>query len=273
MTWGTKAYGTSTYGGTGGALTVTKAVAISTHEVLVTLSRPPMNRTGILPGDVSNPNSWSVTVPATGQLLQIAGVSSYESPLSWVVRTLDRLPDSTGTGLITATQLLDAGGSTAGLPNSASFAGVTELAISTPAELAATRTRAGRDLKNAPAPQVGGSVIGGTLEVAGGDYVLEGGVTLARKMVGRRLMVRPGELFHIPNFGVGIEVKQPLPGGSLAKLQARAERQIGLEPGMSNVSVTMVQDQNTLTVEARATLAKTGQQVNVALYSPIGQGR
>lgn len=270
--WGTGPWGTGAYGGPSSPLTVTGAVAISTHEVVVTLSKPPLDRTGILPGDASNAGSWSVTVPATLQVLRVAGVAPYERPLRWLIRTLDRLPDSLAVGRVSAVGLKDAGGALVGLPNAADFAGVTELAVSTPSQLAATQARGARDLKNIPSPSIGETSIGGTLEVAGGDYQLSEGAALVKKLIGRRLMTTPGEFYHLPNYGVGFKVKQPLPGGAIVKLQALVQKQILLEPDVGAVKVQITQDKNTLTCIVRATLAKTGQEVTVAMNSPITQG-
>lgn len=270
--WGTQQWGLDSWGGLTGSMSVSSAYAISTHEVLVTLSKPPMDVTGFLPGDVSNPGSWSVSVPATGQVLDVAGVYSYARPKQWVVRTLQRLPDSLAVARVTATTLKDAAGGTVGPPASFDFAGVTELAISTPTQLASTKQRTGRDLQNLPNPSLGESNISGVLVIVGGDYALTDGEAQVKKLITRRVMTTPSEFFHLPNYGVGLKLKQPLPGGSLVRLKTRIENQVLMEPDISSVIVSLSQSNSMLTCVVNATLAKTGQKVTVGINSPIGQG-
>lgn len=270
MSWGTSGWGISGLGGLGPDLTISYAYAISTHEIVVVLSKPPLDRTGFLAGDIHNGSSWEVTVPAENRVLQIAGIIRHQPPLQWIVRTLERLPESTGTARVQAIGLKDAGGAVISLPDYADFAGVTEKAIANPAEQAATKLRT-RDLANRPTPTISDTNVSGTLVIQGGDYALVEGTELVRKLIVRRMTTTPGEFFHIPEYGVGLKVKQALPGGGLVNLKARIERQLLLEPDIASVAVSLTQNQNTLTCEVRA-ITKTGQKVSVGLSSPIGQG-
>lgn len=129
-----------------------------------------------------------------------------------------------------------------------------------------------RDLANVQSPQLGGTNIGGVLSIVGGDYALVDGEQLIRKLIIRRLLSTPGDFFHIPNYGCGIQVKQPLPGGGLVRLKASIARQLLLEPDITAVTVAISQTTNTLTIIVNATMARSGSLVTVSMLSPIGQG-
>lgn len=270
--WGTGRWGLGGWGGGAADMSVVGAYALSTHEVVVTLSKPALARSGFLRGDGSAGGSWSITVPSTAQVLAIAGATTWRGdPTEWLLRTQDRLPTSDVTVRATATGLLSASGAAVGAANSADFLGVTELATSTPTAKASSRSGA-RDLSSRSAALAGGGQsLGGTLVIAAGDYALMDGTELAKKLIVRRLVATPGDFFHAPDYGCGFAVKQAIPTGDLSRARAAAERQIALEPDLTAVSVSLVQTMNTLTITVRATLARTGQQVTVALGTSIGQ--
>lgn len=268
--WGLQPYGLSGFGADS-SISIVSAYAISTNQVVVELARAPLNISGFVEGDVSNPRSWSVTLPDTGETLDVAGVIPFEPPTRWVIHTLQKFSSSTGTVQVSTTVRDSTGGSVQS-PSSAVFAGVTEQAVSTPQNLAATTTRGGKDLRNVPTPVISDTSVGGVLSIVGGDYSLSSGAELVKKLITRRLITAPGDFFHIPNYGVGLDVKQPLPGGGLVKLKVRIERQVLLEPDVQAVQVSLVQSANLLTVVVAATLASTGKNVTVSIDTKIGQG-
>jgi len=266
--WGTGSYGVAT------TLTVTHAYVINTHEVVVVLSKPPLDRLALLPGDVRNILSWELMLQTatTIEILEIAEIRPYKGPLEWAVRSAMRLPDANHLGRITATTLKDAAGNITGLPNYADFIGVTEHAVSTPTAKAAARGAGARDLSNLPTPTIGGeSNLSGTLTIRGGDYALVEGPALLKKLIIRRLTTTPGDFFHLPNYGAGLRVKEPIPAGDLVRFRARLERELLREPDIDSVTTSVTQSQNTLTVKVRARMSRTGQDVSVGLFSPIGQ--
>lgn len=269
--WGTGPWGLGAYG-VAAALTVERAWAVSTHEAVVVLSRPPLDRSLVLPGDVRNPLSWQFSVPATLQVFEVAEITPHEHPLSWRVRSVQQFINSTGTMRVTAVTLRDAADHVVTTPDSADFAGVTEVATSTPQALLTRRRVGSRDLASAPSPSSGDTNLGGVLVVQGGDYALVEGPALIQKLLLRRLTTTPGDFYHIPAYGVGLRVKQPIPGGDLVRFKAAIERELMLEqPGISSVSASISQRQNTLSVKVTAVMTRTGEQVTVALNSPIGQ--
>jgi hypothetical protein len=265
--WGTGSFGIAA------DLVIEYAYAISTHEVVVVLNKPPKDVFHLLDGDVRNANSWRVSIQSPLQYFQVAECRPYNAPLEWVVRTVQFLPDSTGIARVEAVGLLDANNAAMGEPSFSDFAGVTEKATSTPTELAVTRGSGSRDIANNPAPTLGGGAEGnlsGTLIIKAGDYALVDGAALLRKLIIRRLTTTPGDFFHLPNYGVGLKVKQPIPSGNLVRFRSLVERELLLEPDLGQVTVGITQSSNTLTIQVRAVLVKTGQQVSVGLFSPIG---
>ena len=103
-----------------------------------------------------------------------------------------------------------------------------------------------------------------------GDYQLHGGTDFVRKMIFRRLMTAKGGFRFLPDFGVGLRVKEPLPIGNLISLQKEIEDQVKLEPEVDKVRATVTQDQNHLTVTVFARLKQTGQQLSLPLSIPFG---
>ena len=87
-----------------------------------------------------------------------------------------------------------------------------------------------------------GSPTPSTLQVSSsGDYAEDSGDTLLRKLVIRRLLTRPGGFFHLPDYGLGFDLKKPPPlAGDVAKLKARIAAQVMLEPEAKGVTVNLI---------------------------------
>jgi len=105
----------------------------------------------------------------------------------------------------------------------------------------------------------------GTLQLgADGDYLLESGPQLIRKLWLRRLVTQKRDFFHLPEYGVGIRLKEPIPAANLGKLKTQIEEQLLREPEVKSVNVTVTMDtRGILTVQARGVLRKTGEEVQV----------
>jgi len=263
--WGTGAYGVAA------ELSIDHAFAISTRQVVVVLTKPPQDISPFLVGDVRAIGSWLITNLDTGGVLIISKIEPYNQPLQWAITTLTQFPFSTTQMQVTAVGLRDAGGAVVQAPRTANFAGVTERALSTPTQVAASRRIVNRDLANLPASSGEQNQVGGTLQIQGGDYALTDGPDLVKKLIIRRLTTTPGDFFHIPNYGVGLRVKEPIPGGDLVKLKASITLQLLREPDVAQADVTLEQTTNLLIVKVKAKLASTGQVVNVGVNTQIGQ--
>jgi hypothetical protein len=222
-----------------------------------------------LPGDVFNPNVWTVTNLETNATFIVLAIRDNDPPLEFDITVLEPFASFQVQHRVQSTTLVDESGSPIDTPNFADFAGVLDIGKSDPSQIAATRGVNVRDLRNLPAPMTG--ISGGTLIInSDGDYELESGPALVRKLIIRRLVTTPGGFFHLPNYGVGLKVKEPLPGGDIPKLRAEIERQIKLEPEVEAVQAIVRQALNLLTIEIRAKLKPTGQVIEFPLEIPLG---
>lgn len=269
MSYGIAPYGISPYGCVTPDLSITSAVVVSTHVVRVTLTKDAQDILRSLAGDVRNPKTWKITRSDTSQSFTVLHISKV-SQLVWDIRVLEKFAARYVTHSVSSATLLDAGGSLIDLPRTAQFVGIISAAASTPERVLAGRRHGIRDLNNPPGPS-GSNTVGGTLLIGSdGDYQLHDGADFVRKLIFRRLTTMPGAFWHLPNYGVGLAAKQPLPGGGLLKLKSEVERQLKLEPEISKVSATIRQSGNGLNILIRAQLHPSGQQVSFPLEVPFG---
>ena len=258
MGWGTGSWGTSAWGvGTALAdLTITAARATSPRSVLVTLSREPLAASTIGSGDALNPLTWSLAPSATGGTPLVVLSVAMRSTVTFELLTLERFDAFPRTMVVASTTLRTASGVVISDPNSATFFG---MALSNPAQ----PVRAERDLENPPFDIE--THPGGTLFVdASGDYVNQQGVPFLRKLVYRRLVTVPGGFFHLPDYGLGIRLKEPVRIPDLNKLRAAIQLQLLREPEFSVVRVrlTLTPD-GVLTIIVRAILSQTNEEVTL----------
>lgn len=94
-----------------------------------------------------------------------------------------------------------------------------------------------------------------------GDYGLHSGVPFVKKMILRRLMTAPGDFFHLPTYGVGLKVKEPLPVQRLVSLRKLIELQLAKEPEIEALSVNLTQyaESNVLLVDIKGRVRKTSE--------------
>lgn len=265
--WGTGPWGTGPWGGPG-TVSIAMAYATSTNDVVVVASGPLLARSIVLFGDASNPSSWQIVRQDTGKIVPIVAVTII-NPSQVVLRTQFPLPQRTVELEVDATNVRDVGGNPLALPRTATFAGVTEQALSTPDIIASGKTKAPTDILNRSSPTENGS-LSGTLIVKGGDYAEESGAGLLRKLIIRRLVARPGDFYHLPTYGVGLRVKQPVPAGDLMKLQTAIKQQIMFEPDVASVKVTLTQSTNLLFVQLAVVTRSTGQTLDIGVPFQTG---
>ena len=115
-------------------------------------------------------------------------------------------------------------------------------------------------------PSADGTAIGGTLVInSAGDYELESGAPLLKKLIIRRLITKPGGFFHLPGYGVGIGTKELLPAANLIKLRADVLKQVRREKEVSKASVQLtLSTQNKLTIIVKARTV-TGENVDFSI--------
>lgn len=267
MSYGITPYGLGPYGAVEADLTIAHAVAVSTHVVRVFLTKEPQNISAGRTGDVFNPNTWNITRLDTGEGFTVLNVTKYDDT-TWDIRVLEKFGSNNVVHNVASATLLDVGGSLIDSPRNSDFQGSTAAAVHTP-DRALARQRAGaRDFNNPFGPIEGSP--GGTLIItSSGDYQLHGGADMVRKLIYRRLTTQLGAFWHLPNYGVGLRVKEPIPTGDLISLRAEIERQCRLEPEIAAVKATVRQDGNALTILVRASLQPDGQQVSLPIKIPF----
>lgn len=130
-----------------------------------------------------------------------------------------------------------------------------------------------RDIANVPPPNGQATLGSGTLSISsGGDYVADEGTVLLKKLITRRLVTRRGEFFHLPSYGAGIALKEPIPGGGVVALKATIEQQVRLEPDVQDVQATVSFQPSTglLSISLAVLQRSTGQTVQIGLNMAQG---
>lgn len=266
--WGLEPFGTGPYGASlTGATSIRSALAISTREVLVTVNGLVQDNSPFLAGDALNPSTWQVQRLDTNEYLHVVAVTQ-TGTFSYKLLCLEEFGSVLVTHRASAPTLNDVAGSLIGSPRQADFLGIIdEDKINNDAKLA-KRKLSQRDYANAQAASA--TSIGGTLVIdAGGDYQTVTGPELVKKLILRRLMTQPRDFFHLPNYGLGLRVKEPLPLSDLGSLVTAIESQVLEEPEVESVQAQVELQASTgvLTVRVRARMRKTGQEVSVG-YTP-----
>lgn len=242
---------------------VTRALAVTTRQVDVTVSNFVLDNSPFLTGDALNPSTWAIQRLDTAVFLNVVGVEQVGT-FTYRLLTLEEFGAATVPHRASTSTLLDLSGNLIGSPRQADFLGLLEAATASfDARLAKQKTAA-RDFANAQVP--GASVFGGTLQLTGGgDYQTVTGTELTKKLIIRRLISRPGDFFHLPDYGIGLRVKEPVPLTDLPKLKKRIEQQVMLEPEVEAVSVrlTLEASRNLLSIQLQAREKKTGQSVEI----------
>jgi hypothetical protein len=271
--WGFDPYAIGPWGSAeaGVGLKLLAAVAVSTNQVDVTLNEEPLNIGPFNPGDVFNPSVWTVQNLTTTAFLHVVDVEAVTTTV-YRVTTLEPFPDFHIVLQVGSTTLLDQAGNLITAPRSANFRGILAYAMSTAENQSVDQGTTSRDIKNVPVPGVtGGDLVGGTLVLTGaGDYDTVQGKDLLRKLVLRRIFTTPGDFFHLPDYGVGIKEKGPLPVGQLTKLRKIIINQVSREPELQDVAVALsLANNDILTIQVQASIKPTGQQLDLAFNVPI----
>ena len=269
--WGLDRYALDPYGSTqlGVGINLVHAVAVSTHDLQLTLSGVPLHASTAVSGDALNPSTWLVQNLSTGAFLHVVAISPVTTTV-YSLKTFEKFGSVKVQHRVSSTTLRDTFGQLLVPPTSADFAGITAEEDVSQETRAANQKLAARDLANSQTPQSPAGVLRINSD---GDYINVTGVDLVRKLIFRRLMTKPGDFFHLPNYGAAlVNSKEPMPvGGDLIKLKATIESQVLLEPEVSEAKATLSLDtQGILTVTVLAKLRQTGQQISIGLKTPQG---
>jgi len=249
-------------------LALDSAVAISTKEVRVELNREPQTISPTIPGDGLSPATWVLQRLDTAFLFSVVSVKQ-EGPTTLVVSVLQDFGSEKVTHRISSTTLLDSDGNviTASSLNEAEFLGLLAAEAKDEVAKARQRTNAVRDIANLPTPASElDEQFGGTLIInSAGDYELESAPHLIKKLIVRRLITRRGDFFHLPDYGVGLNVKEPLPVSSLQKLRNDIVNQVLQEPEVGEADATLAQAGNELSVTIRARLKASNASLKIGI--------
>ena len=254
--WGLGGWGLGSWGlGLGPfPFSIAGAYASSTRSIHVILTQPADLATAL------SPNSWTIKRLDTGEFFTV--ITVVDGPLNqeFDVYTIERFPAYPIQLEIRAESLLSATLVPIAPPRFAVVYGlVASVAPNSPKVV---------DLENPQYEQP--DRVAGTLRVdSSGDYVDHTGVPFLRKLIIRRLMTTPGGFFHLPNYGVGIRLKEPLPTGDLVKLRTEIQQQVLKEPEFDSAKVSISLGTNgVLTIIVQAILSTTQQEVVIPIEVP-----
>jgi len=267
--WGYDPYGTSPYGaaaaGVGGS--IASALAISTHEVEVTVNGLAQDNSPYFEGDALNPATWGIVRLDTGDSFTPTTVAQV-NPSVYRILCLEEFGPYTVVHRVSSTTLHDASGNLIHPPYSADFRGVLDEHAQSSATRLAARKLYSQDLANPPF-SVPDSV-GGTLVVTAGDYATVTGPDLVKKLIIRRLTTGPGDFFHLPNYGAGIQEKMPVRIANLTKMKADIENQVKLEPEVQDALASLTIDrEGILLLQLQVQLKPSGQSFSFNI--PLGR--
>jgi hypothetical protein len=249
MGWGSSGWGTGAWGLS--SIQVTSAVAVATTTVQVKLSEAPPATSPTAAGDALNLATWAVERLDTSFSFTVAAIERIDST-TFDVHVLEPFG-----GVTVQHEVAASFSTTVGL-----FFGLLSDAASTPAAVAAARRFAQVDIANPQTPQSPSP--GATLIILeSGDYDTVSGSELVKKLIIRRVFTPTGGFFHLPDYGVGIALKEPIPINDLTKLKAEIERQARLEPEVEDVSVTLTVADNVLTIQLKAVVKPSGDRIEI----------
>jgi phage baseplate assembly protein W len=233
--------------------------------VRVELSRSALAQDSAGLGDALNPRTWIVSRVDTGVTFTVLSVREVGSAVPASVFELLLLQQLWPYGVshkVHAPLLRDENGWAAEAPLEATFDGCQAQVFTAQASAQA--------LVDLAKPQLNDGLGGAVFNIgASGDYDVESGTSLLKKLFIRRLTTNPGEFFHLTQYGIGLRLKEPLNTPRLAQLRAEVERQLRLEPEVDNASASVrLGADGLLVVTLAARLRATGTEVKDVFSIP-----
>lgn len=223
-------------------LAVLSASVVGTNAVQVTFSAPPLAISSVAAGDAFNPASWSITRTDTGAAFDVMAIVQV-SPTIFNVLIYERWAAASITHQISAAGMLDPYGATIIAPTTATFQGVVSVSQVTQDAIAASNRYTLTDIANPPFPQKGTQLGGGVRIIgAAGDFQNESGNTLLTKLILRRLSITTGAFFYMPDYGLGVRVKELVLTKDMVALKKKVEDQVAQEPEVEAVNASLMLD-------------------------------
>jgi hypothetical protein len=267
--YGIQEYGTQQFGNfyPTGLITITSAMAIGTNEVKVFLNNPPKRNSSTGTGDALNPLTWDIQRLDTAEVLSVAFVNMYGPTIFGLVIS-GKFGDASVLHRVGSSTLLSETNELILPPKYVDFIGISTLEDSQ-FGLAKLRKTYPVDISNPHTPSLNIETTGGTLIInSSGDYETVTGEELIKKLIIRRLITNPGDFFHIPEYGIGLPVKETISTSDLVSLKSSIEKQIKREKEVSDclAQIEMSAD-GVLNIKIKATLRDTGKQIEVGIQT------
>lgn len=259
MSWGVQQWGGGQWGAGGASVTVDTANAIATKVVRIGMTGVPLVGVATRTGDALNKATWTIWRTDTLDVFTVVQVD-YVDDVTYDITVVENFGPVNVLHQVSALPMLTPALIPIDLPASATFYGLeaAETSVRQPDETI--------DFTNFPAPV---NPPGGTLQISGaGDYKTEGGEQLVRKLIIRRLTTAPGEFFHLPNYGLGLRVKEPLPIADLRKLKAAINEAVQAEREVIAVDTALEVSGETLIAQLRVKLKAGSGNLNMLVHLP-----
>jgi len=267
--WGVGPYGGTSWGGSGAmgatdiSFYVLRAFAMTSQSIVVVLSAKPTESSPIGTGDALNRDTWVIQDLDTGVALTVLDAAIY-SPISNAIQlwTMEEFTGHLDTYRVSTTTLTkDYQAGTIGTPNYADLYGCPVDMAATPADGSPV------DIHNPPTPE---SPAGALSNKSGGDYQLESGEKMFRKVIVRAITWSKDACFHLAgqDFGEGeqLRLNENYSSADILKLKKRTLVQLGRVPEIRDPQVSITLDaQEVLTIYVSATIKATGATVSTAL--------
>lgn len=269
--WGLEPWGLGPWGlgpATPGMFSVESTFATSERTLRVTFTDPALTGSALKPGSALNLAVWSLvtdeTLPVNPIVLSVrevpgSGARQFEL---YTLRKLPRYP--TELEVACPTVLSASGGA---------LVGASSFDLHGAAQARQTRTENRSTPSDLQSAQLPGEALAAVLKTtAAGDYEVESGDALLRKMILRRLTTEPGEFSFLPaSFGLRLKAKQTIRGGGgLNDLREFIEAQCLLEPDVQAAKAVLSYKpaQGLLVVDLKVRRATTGGEVDAGFSLP-----
>jgi len=261
--WGLDPWGLGSFGSLPGPLFLVSASALSTRTVRVVVSVPPIALDDLPDvGDALNPATWVISRP--GFVYTTAHIMAVDS-VTFDITVVEAFGAAAVVHTVSSTTLEKPTREFIEAPLSLTFAGVVSSDEASPQAKLTKRRYVSQDLAN---PYVDGTLV----MSPAGDYQLVSGAEMVKKLILRRLTTPKGGFFHLPEYGIGLAVKEPVITSSLILLRREIERQILLEPDVAEVGVQLLMNASAgiLTVKSQTRLKTTGETFEQSFNLPTG---
>lgn len=267
MTWGLSAWGLTPHGlDSLAAFYIVEAHPRGETVIRVTLSRAAAKVSSTAIGDALNPRTWTVLRNDTLQEFTVLSVREVQLGNVFELLLLQPLFGSGIDHTVKSFTLKAENGWLIDTPRSVLLDGCQ-------ADKNTSQASPGSQVDLAK-PQLDDGLEGAVFRVGdGGDYDVESGLPYLRKLLIRRLTTSPAGFFHLPAYGMGLRLKEPMTPPRMVQLRAEIERQLLQEPDVAQARVSLrLGADGQLQILLAVKLQKSGAEVTDTFsLSPVGE--